>query len=203
MEESYKRYISERREFVIEDWYNQVLMSKDNHYTILKHLTTSGLGEIFLCITSDNYLVILKIFMENIFLEGEIEQIKKINKNEDWLLPFLDYFIIEFNEEKYYIVVLKFFEGWITLEEHLNKCLFYEEQIEYFKSKVKDLVEKIHKYSICHNDIDKNKILVHPKSNQIRFLDLGFCINKNTRRIPDDKFSQILKSEIQRVNSLK
>lgn len=192
----YKRYVSERKEIIIEDWYNQVLMSKDTHYLILKHLTTSGLGEIFLSITSDNYLVILKIFMENRYLETEIELTKLVNKKEDCILPFLDYFIIDFNGDKYYIVVLKFFEGWITLEQHLNKCLFYEEQKLFFQDKIRVILQKIHKYSIVHNDLDKNKILVHPKINQIRLIDLGFCIYKISRKISDEEFQNLINNDL-------
>ena len=32
-----KRFVSQRKEFVIEEWYNQVLLSKDNHYLNIDH----------------------------------------------------------------------------------------------------------------------------------------------------------------------
>jgi serine/threonine protein kinase len=194
-----KRFVSQRKEFVIEEWYNQVLLSKDNHYLILKHLTTSGLGELFLSITKDNYLVVLKIFIENKYLENEIESTKLVNKKEDCILPYLDYFIIKLNNENYYVMVFKYFEGWISLREHLEKCLFQAEQKEYFESKILNVIDKVHNYSIVHNDLDDTKILIHPKTNHIKLLDLGFCITKYSRNILDEELSQLLQNEKQKI----
>lgn len=174
---------------MIEDWYNKILSSKDNQYHILKHLSTSGYGECFLAMTSENYLVCLKIFMEKKYLENEIENLKLVNRKlEDIFLPYLDYFIINSDSESFYIMVMKYFEGWIIVSDYLKKCLFYEEQKSQIQNKLNIIVHKLHKLQIIHHDIDVHTILVHSKTTHIRLLDLGFCITRFSNSLSEEDF---------------
>jgi serine/threonine protein kinase len=187
--------------FVIEDWYNRILESKDNQYHILKHLSTSGNGEFFLAMTSDHYIVSLKIFMEKKDLENEVENIKCVHRKiEDTFLPYLDYFIISLEDEKYYIMVMKYFEGWILLSDYIMKSLFYVDQKEQIKKKLELIIYKLHKLSIAHNDLDTNKILIHSKNGNIRLMDLGFCVTRFGMNLSEEDFERKKKKDIEMLN---
>lgn len=181
----------QKKTIVIEDWYNRILESKDNQYHILKHLSTSGKGEFFLAITSENYLVSLKIFMEKKYLENEVENLKMVHrKMEDTFLPFIDYFIISIEEDKYYIMVMKYFEGWILLSDYMNKHLFYDDQRLQIKTKLEFIICKLHRLSVAHNDLDPTKILIHSKNNNIRLIDLGFCVTRFGMNLSEEDFEK-------------
>jgi serine/threonine protein kinase len=174
-----------------EDWYNRILESKDNQYHILKHLSTSGKGEFFLAMTSENYLVSLKIFMDKKELENEVENLKYVHRKiEDTFLPYLDYFIISLDEDKYYIMVMKYFEGWILLSDYINKHLFYDDQKIQIKSKLDLIIYKLHRLSIAHNDLDATKVLIHSKNGNIRLMDLGFCVTRFGMNLSEEEFEK-------------
>jgi hypothetical protein len=197
------RYVSQRKELIIEDWYNRILSSKDNQYFILKHLTTSGHGEIFLAITNDNYLVCVKIFMEKKYLDFEVDTLKNFQKRlDDILLPYLDYFIIHHEDHNYYIIVMKYFEGWILLSDFSNKCLFYEEQRDHIHTKVKSIITKLHTSMIIHHDIDKRNILIHSKTLQIRLIDLGYCIHKIGKGLSEDEFRRLIQNDFDMIQNI-
>ena len=193
--------VQQRKSIVIEDWYNRILVSKDNQYHILKHLSTSGNGEFFLAMTSDHYLVSLKIFMEKKYLENEVENLKYIHRKiEDTFLPYLDYFIISLEEDKYYIMVMKYFEGWILLSDYIHKCLFYDDQREQIKTKLELIIYKLHRLSIAHNDLDTSKILIHSKNGNIRLMDLGFCVTRFGMNLTEEDFERIKKKDLEMLN---
>ena len=177
---------NELESLTTEDWYNRILKSgvwlksNSSEYKIVKHIGSSGYGEMFLAITSENFLVGLKIILDQKYIENEVESIRWANrKSQDVILPFLDYFILQMEQDKYYIIVLKYFEGYTTLHKYLDKNLFQNENRVKFQSMIKQLIEKIHNcLGMAHNDIDHHKILIHSKTQQIRFFDLGFCISK-------------------------
>lgn len=169
-----------------ENWYNVLLKSgmkiksSSSEYKILEHFGSSGNGEIFLALTSDQFLVGLKIILQKTLIEKEVEHLRNGNKKlGDIILPYIDYFILQNDQDKYYIIVLKFFEGYIPLSKYLEKNLFHIEYRMKIKNMIKNHMEQIHaKLGIAHNDIDKNKILIHSKNQHIRFFDLGYSIEK-------------------------
>jgi len=181
----------------IGEWYNKILSSKDNQYFILKHLTSSGHGELFLAITSENYLVGLKIFMDKRYLENEIENVKLVQRKiEDIFLPYLDYFIVNIDLNSYYVMVMKYFEGWILLSEYFSKCLFHYEQKTIIKSKLEMMIHKLHKFSIVHYNIDIDKILIHSKNGNIRLLDLGFCMTRFFHDVDEEEFEKMKQRDL-------
>jgi serine/threonine protein kinase len=187
----------------IEDWYNRVLSSKDNQYNILRHLTSSGHGEIFLAITSENYLVGLKIFMDKKCLENEGENLKLVQRKiEDTFLPYLDYFIVNIDCHSYYVMVMKYFEGWILLSDYLSKCLFHDEQRSNIKTKIEIIVHKLHRLSIVHHDIDMNKILIHSKNGNIRLIDLGFCMTRFFHDVTEEEFEKMKQRDLDMLEEL-
>lgn len=187
----------------IEEWCNRVLLSKDNQYNILRHLTSSGYGEFFLAITSENYLVGLKIFMDKKYLENEIENLKLVQRKiEDTFLPYLDYFIVNIDSNLYYIMVMKYFEGWILLSDYLSKCLFHDEQRNNIKNKLEMIVHKLHGLSIVHHDIDIDKILIHSKNGNIRFMDLGFCMTRFSHDVREEEFEKMKQRDLDMLSEL-
>jgi serine/threonine protein kinase len=190
--------VQHKKSIVIEDWYNRILESKDNQYHILRHLSTSGNGEFFLAMTSDHYLVSLKIFLNKKYLENEVENLKIVHRKiEDSFLPYLDYFIISVEDDKYYIIVLKFFEGWIPLSDYIPKCLFYDDQRELIKTKLGLIIHKLHRLSIVHNDLDTSKILIHSKNGHIRLMDLGFCVTRFGMNITEEDLEKMKKKDLE------
>lgn len=190
--DTHEEFVSEvSMKFGIEDWYNRILRSKDNQYQILKHLSTSGHGEFFLAMTSDHYLVSLKIFTKKRHLENEVENLKMVHRKfEDIFLPYLDYFIISIDDDKYYVIVMKYFEGWILLSDYLKRYFIYDEQRQQIKTKLDCIVSKLHRLSIAHNDLDPTKVLIHPKNGNIRMIDLGFCVTRFHMNISDEEFEK-------------
>jgi serine/threonine protein kinase len=187
----------------IEEWCNRALLSKDNQYNILRHLTSSGYGEFFLAITSENYLVGLKIFMDKKYLENEIENLKLVQRKiEDTFLPYLDYFIVNIDSNLYYIMVMKYFEGWILLSDYLSKCLFHDEQRNNIKNKLEMIVHKLHGLSIVHHDIDIDKILIHSKNGNIRFMDLGFCMTRFSHDVREEEFEKMKQRDLDMLSEL-
>lgn len=179
-----------------EIWYNRLLESstkiKSSHteYKILSHLGSSGNGEIFIAITSNNFIVGLKIILQNTnyckknttptHIEREVDIIRSSTKKvEDILLPFIDYFILEDESDKFYVIVFKYFEGYISLSKYLEKNLFQAELKSNIGKIITKHMEMIHnKLNISHQDINMNNILIHCKTMHIRFFDLGYCIEK-------------------------
>ena len=165
------------------NWYdkliqeNKTIKSSVNEYRILKHIGTSGYGEIFLALTVENFLVGLKIITNKKFVESEVEHMRQCNRKiNDIVLPLLDYFILSIQEDKYYILVMKYFEGFINLSEYLSKNIFHEEIKSKIKTSLIKFLEEIHqKIKIAHNDLDTNNILIHSKTLQIKIFDLGYC----------------------------
>jgi len=184
-----KQAIQNPSKIVIEEWYNRILESKDNQYHIIKHLSTSGNGEFFLAMTSEHYLVSLKIFIDKKYLENEVENLKIVHrKMDDTVLPYLDYFIISINGNKYYIMTMKYFEGWVLLSDYINKHLFYDDQKLQIKAKLELIIYKLHSLSISHNDLYPNKILIHSKNGNIRLMDLGFCVTRFGMNLSEEEF---------------
>lgn len=187
----------------METWYNKLLESNvkslSSEYKILKHLGASGNGQLFLGITIDNFLVTLKIFLEKKFVESEVEQMKLLKKKSvDCCLPFIDYFIIDMeNKEKCYVIVMKFFEGYVILSDHLKKCMF---PIANVKEQIEKFVTTMHKNQIAHNDIDVGNVLIHCKTGQIKMIDLGFCFYKFD--ISEDQFKIFVQRDFQLINQL-
>jgi serine/threonine protein kinase len=165
-------------------WYNSLLKTKlkssSCEYQILEHMGPSGHGEIFLAITNDHFLVGIKIIMNKDNMENELAYLRNINKKiQDVFLPFLDYFIIQNQDEKYYAIVSKFFEGYVSLKSYLDKNLFHVEQLEKLKITISDHIQHLHdKVGCVHNDIGNHNILIHSKTLHIRIFDLGYCIPK-------------------------
>jgi serine/threonine protein kinase len=194
--------VYQRKSILMEDWYNRILESKDNQYHILKHLSTSGNGEFFLAMTSDHYLVSLKIFLNKKYLENEVENLKLVHRKiEDSFLPYLDYFILSVEDDKYYIMVMKYFEGWITLSDYIHKSLFYNEQREQIKTKLELIINKLHRLSIVHNDLDTSKILIHSKNGNIRLMDLGFCVTRFGMNLTEEDLERIKKKDLEMLES--
>ena len=173
-------------------WNDRVLISKDNQYRILKHLSSSGNGILLLAITSDHYLVCLKIFVDKKVLENESELLRNVQRKiEDSFLPYLDYFIVDVEEKKYYIMVMKYFEGWIVLSDYLTKCLFHQEQRNQIIVKLESILNKIHKLGIVHQDLKPTRILIHSKMLHIRMIDLGDCITRFSENISEEEFQDL------------
>lgn len=193
----------DNKEIRIDEWYGQILVSKDNKYCVLKHFTRSGYGEMFLSITSDNYLVLLKVFTNKNDLENEVTNVRVVQKTMDEsFLPYLDYFITKIEDENFYVLVMKYFEGWILLSDYLKKNLFYEEQRSHIKDKLETIIQKLHKMSIVHHDIDPTKILVHSKTGHIRMMDLGYCITRFSMNVSDEDFQSLKDEDIEMLESL-
>jgi serine/threonine protein kinase len=180
-------------------------------YKILRHLGPSGKGQLFLAITSENFLVALKIILDKKYVETEVEQLKSLKKkNIECCLPFIDYFIIEQEDKRdqYYIIVMKYFEGYVLLSDFLNKSPF---QLTNLKDQIKRFIEVMHKNHIVHSDIHLGNILIHSKSGQIKIIDLGFCISKFGNQlfgdteplgISDEQFKLLVQRELQLIDNL-
>lgn len=182
------------RRLSLEIWYNRLLesgtkiKSSNSEYRILEHFGSSGNGEIFLAMTNNNFLVGLKIILQGctkrnltpLHVETEVETLRSATKKtEDILLPFLEYFILENEQDKYYVIVLKYFEGYIPLSSYLDKNLFHLEQKMKIQSVLKKHFETIHsKLHIAHQDVNVNNVLIHSKTMHVRFFDLGFSISR-------------------------
>jgi serine/threonine protein kinase len=191
------------RSDVCKVWYNNLLKfgkrikSTSYEYGIIDHFGSSGNGEIFLAITSDNFLVGLKIIScsKVSSVEKEVENSRLVSKKAaDIFLPLMEYFILEEDHEKFYVLVLKFFEGYVPLYSFFDKNLFHQEQREKIKGIVKQYLEIIHKLNIAHLDIDHSKILVHRKTQHVRFFDLGFSMQKSGTT--EDQFRRLAQKDI-------
>lgn len=194
--------VRESRKVKLEDWCHRIITSKDNEYYILKHFTTSGNGEFFIAITSEHYLVGLKIFVDKKHSDKEIENLKIVqNRIHDVFLPYLDYFIVNHTDGKYYIMVVKYFEGWIRLSDYLRKCLFYEEQKLSIISKIESSIQKLHQLSIVHQDIYEEKVLIHANSGHIRIIDLGFCLKPFEDNLSIEEFKALKEKDFVMLKS--
>ena len=182
---------------------DHVIYSKDNKYHILKHLSRSGYGDVYLAITSEQYLVSLKIFDNKNHIDHFLENSKNIHRKiEDSFLPYLDYFIANIDNKKYYIVVMKYFEGWILLSDYLHKNIFYEDQKIQIKSKLETIIRRLHQLSIVHHDIEPNNIVIHSKSNHVRFIDLGYCITRYKDNLSEEEFESFKEIDMDMLSSL-
>jgi serine/threonine protein kinase len=201
-----------------ESWYNHLLKngtkikSSNSEYRILEHFGSSGNGEIFLGITLDHFLVGLKIILhENLiekkqmtpnYVQSEVESLRNSTKKvDDIVLPFLDYFILQNDQDRYYVFVFKYFEGYIRLSDYFEKNLFHQEH----KIKIKNVIQKhfdhIHsKLNIAHNDLQNNNILIHNKSLHVRLFDLGFCLYKY--RSTEEQFSSFIQKDFLSIEKI-
>ena len=189
----------------MEIWYNKLLESNvksmSSEYRILKHFGPSGHGQLFLAITSENFLVALKIILEKRYVEIEVEQMKQIKKKcVESCLPFIDYFILQQDGDQCYIIVMKYFEGYIILSDYLNKNPFHLENLAGIKLQIKKQMEMIHQNQIAHNDIDLGNILIHSKSGIVKIIDLGFCIYKFD--ITNEQFKLAVQRDLHLIDNL-
>lgn len=205
-------------ELSCEAWYNHLLKSgikiksPCSEYKILEHFGSSGNGEIFIGMTLDHFLVGLKIILhENVFekkqttphcVESEVECLRNATKKvDDIVLPFLDYFILQNEKDKYYVFVFKYFEGYVRLCDYFEKNLFHMEH----KIKIKNVIQKnfdlIHwKLNIVHNDLQQHNILIHSKSLHVRLFDLGFCLYKY--RSTEEQFANFIHKDFESIEKI-
>jgi serine/threonine protein kinase len=188
----------------IENWKNHTLITKDKTFTIIKYFGQSGFGHLFIALTSENYLVILKIFNDNKNYSNEVESIKNAQKIlNEYLLPYLDYFIYTSKDHfNYPILVFKFMEGYIPLSQHLKDFLFFQDLILALKEELNQILQKIHKLSLVHNALNLDLILIHPENGQIKFFDLGFCIHRWVNKLSENEFKQQIEKDLMFVFNL-
>lgn len=191
------------REWNTSEWIGQNLISKDKKYEIIKYFGSSGFGHFLMAITSDHYLVILKILNDNKNYEYEVETIKNVQKTlGDYFLPFLDYFIFTKEKHHYPILVFKFIEGYIPLSQYLDGYMFFHDIKLAIKEDLTEKIKKIHQLSLAHNSLDFKTILIHPYSRDIKFMDLGFCLNRWMNQLSENEFKERTDKDIDFIFNL-
>jgi serine/threonine protein kinase len=197
------KYENEKNVFCLKKDIDHIIDSKDNKYHIIRYLCRSGYGEVYLAITSDRYLVSLKLFDNKNHIDHFIENAKNVHrKMGEYFLPYVDYFISNIDNKKYYIMVMKYFEGWVLLSEYLNKNIFYEEQKIRIKTEIEKIIHRLHQISIVHNDINSENIVIHSKSNHVRIIDLGYCITRFEENLTEDEFEKLKNIDMDMLSSL-
>ena len=187
----------------IDDWNKKTLITKDKTFFIIKYLGQSGFGHLFITLTSENNLVILKIFNDNKNYSNEIDSIKHSKKSlEDYMLPYLDYFIYTHHSLDYPILVFKFYEGFIPLSQHLKDFIFFQDLNIAVKEELHNILQKIHQLSLTHNDLNLDLILIYPETGQIKLIDLGFCIHRWIHKLSEKEFKQQIEKDLMFIHHL-
>jgi serine/threonine protein kinase len=201
------KYTKKSFEFDVQEWNGKFLLSKDNVYHIIKYFGSSGFGHFFMAITSNHSLVILKIFHTVKDFEYEVETIKNIQKSyDDLFLPFIDYFIytkeIENTKVHHPILVFKFIEGYISLSQHLENYMFFSDQREILKDRIKQKIQKIHLLNIVNNSLNLDNILIDPKTDTVKFMDLGLCINRWMKQLSENDFNDLIEKDLEFIETI-
>ncbi len=160
-----------------------IINFEDREYKMIKFIDEGISGSVYLYIDNMNILYALKFTNEDI--SNEIECLEKINNIcDDYFLCYITWFVYD----KYNVIITKFLEGYITLNEYMgqfNKDDFEDYQRKEIYENIKDQllngINILHSIDIVHGDIHDENILIDPENIEIRYIDFGKCknINKN------------------------
>ena len=101
-------------------------------------------------------------------LKSLLEECEKLD-----LICYQDNF--KFNNE--YYIVTPLLEDYITLYDFLvnEKYSLSKERSKKLKDKIEERVDSLHKKGIRHGDLHEGNIMIHPTTDDIKFIDLGLC----------------------------
>lgn len=178
------KLLFEKRINFLTDSYKKNIYLIEN-YTVLKELGRGSFGVVYLCEDiSTGQRVVIKKVLKNGDEKKEYENELRIRSDCD------NYFVCVIKDidtpENYYIV-MEYLEDFKPLEDYMNKIN------KYFLSDVNlDVLDNIivnlckglrimhEKYSIAHNDIKPDNVMVNMKTGQIKYIDFGIGCFRET-----------------------
>lgn len=94
------------------------------------------------------------------------------------ILCFKDSFIMNNDKKMNYVIVTPFLDGYINLYDYLfgkdSKSISEKEARRIYK-KVVDVKNALTDLCLTHSDLHTNNIMINPKTNDIKIIDLGRC----------------------------
>lgn len=162
-------------------------ISDNNHkYNIIKHIASGTYGDVFLSINELNELVALKFMLDEQDAIRERECLSYIKDYcREYLLCYITNFVYTFNGIKTFVIVTKYLEGYITLQEFIDDYKVSQEHHNEIANRITNAVDLIHEHNLAHGDLYERNILINPKTLDIKLIDFGKCITdpKNIRNL--------------------
>jgi serine/threonine protein kinase len=158
-----------------------IINFEDREYKMIKFIDEGISGSVYLYIDNMNILYAIKFTKEDI--NNEIDCLEKINDIcDEYFLCYVTSFVYD----EYNVIVTKFLEGYITLNEYMgqfNKDDYDEYEREEIYENIKDQllngINMLHNINIIHGDIHDENILIDPETIELRYIDFGKCSKCN------------------------
>jgi serine/threonine protein kinase len=170
----------------------QIILAENGiyDYEIIRVLGIGGFAVTYLAKTVENpRYVVIKILSRRKDYIRELNCLQKVMEEglcgKDFTCIIKDFVMVD-GDEKIYIIVTDYDEGYITsyeffrdLETMRRKRLITRKEIdeieEEFQDKVYKLYWKLLEHKILHNDLSEGNILINPKTLDIKIIDFGIC----------------------------
>jgi len=170
------------------------------HYQTNKVIGQGKNATIYLATDTTNHrLVALKAIeleddvVQADFIRRELECLTLLETFcQQYVLCYIDSDVVTIKSEdeygttktKYYIIITKFLEDYITWKEFKKK---YPEKTKEVKKNIKIAIEFIHNKKVYHGDLHDENIMIHPETLDVRIIDFGYCqINPKQNLYPYD-----------------